>query len=263
LSLRPPGHWEPAESVVLCEGFDDRAFWAGWLLHLGCTDPGIQPGKSNRQEVRDPWDNLVKRSEFGFRALGNQFIRVVPCHGNSNIDREASRRLKERETRALDRLVLSYDVDGPPSETDARIRSLEQSAESLARDFGGQPSSDGWRLGETLVNLACWHSTEPSSPHLPDQQTLERLICAAFGEVYPKRGECVATWLASRSADGAAGARHFAWSHYAGWNHGTGDFYRLLWDNPGVAAALEAELRRAGLWQMVEEMVANNGAFGR
>ncbi len=23
-----------SQHVVLCEGYDDRAFWAGWLLHL-------------------------------------------------------------------------------------------------------------------------------------------------------------------------------------------------------------------------------------
>ena len=43
-----------SESVILCEGFLDRAFWAGWLEHLGCTDPGRQPGKPGRVPVKGP-----------------------------------------------------------------------------------------------------------------------------------------------------------------------------------------------------------------
>jgi hypothetical protein len=29
---------DAGESIVLCEGFDDRAFWQGLLLSLGCKD---------------------------------------------------------------------------------------------------------------------------------------------------------------------------------------------------------------------------------
>lgn len=29
------------ESCIVCEGYHDRAFWAGLLLHLGCIDPGL------------------------------------------------------------------------------------------------------------------------------------------------------------------------------------------------------------------------------
>ena len=47
-----------SEAVVLCEGFHDRAFWAGWLLRLGCTDPGLLPD-GTRRLVLDPWNKIV------------------------------------------------------------------------------------------------------------------------------------------------------------------------------------------------------------
>ena len=40
-----------SESVVLCEGYHDRAFWAALLEHLGCADPGRNPGKRGRKNV--------------------------------------------------------------------------------------------------------------------------------------------------------------------------------------------------------------------
>jgi hypothetical protein len=41
-----------SESAVLCEGYYDRAFWAGLLVHLGCVDPG--QGPHGRRPVFDP-----------------------------------------------------------------------------------------------------------------------------------------------------------------------------------------------------------------
>jgi hypothetical protein len=44
-----------SESVIYCEGYHDRAFWMGWLGHLGCSDPGLPPpGKTNRLPISDP-----------------------------------------------------------------------------------------------------------------------------------------------------------------------------------------------------------------
>ena len=40
------------ESVIACEGYDDRAFWKGWLCRLGCTDIYESSG---RRPVIDPW----------------------------------------------------------------------------------------------------------------------------------------------------------------------------------------------------------------
>jgi hypothetical protein len=52
------------ESVVLCEGYHDRAFWAGLLLFLGCNDPGIKQGIDERVPVSDIRGDPVTQGQF-------------------------------------------------------------------------------------------------------------------------------------------------------------------------------------------------------
>jgi len=60
-----------SESVILCEGYHDRAFWAGWLLHLGCTDPGLpSAGKATRTPIFDPWNTLNSSAQQGKVPVG-------------------------------------------------------------------------------------------------------------------------------------------------------------------------------------------------
>lgn len=66
------------ETVILCEGYHDRAFWSGWLLHLGCTDPGLpKPGRTGRQEVVDAGGRTVKGGDFMF--LTSAIITYASC----------------------------------------------------------------------------------------------------------------------------------------------------------------------------------------
>jgi hypothetical protein len=48
-----------SENRILCEGYHDRAFWAGWLLRLGCVDPGA--GSEARLVIYDPWNTPVTK----------------------------------------------------------------------------------------------------------------------------------------------------------------------------------------------------------
>ena len=41
------------ESWILCEGYHDRGFWAGWLTYLGCSDVGFRRGTPG-YPTRDP-----------------------------------------------------------------------------------------------------------------------------------------------------------------------------------------------------------------
>jgi hypothetical protein len=55
------------QAVILCEGFDDRAFLAEWLVGLGC------------QEARqDPWKNPSRPGSTGSRAqvAGSILVRL-------------------------------------------------------------------------------------------------------------------------------------------------------------------------------------------
>ncbi len=73
-----------SESVVLCEGPHDRAFWAGWLTYLGCSDEGFRPGTLGYPRP-DPWGDEVRGGEFGYHSRSHSFLRVVFCGGRSKV----------------------------------------------------------------------------------------------------------------------------------------------------------------------------------
>lgn len=52
-----------SESVILCEGFHDRAFWDGWLTFLGCNSDGFKPGTPGYPAL-DPWGDPVRRGQL-------------------------------------------------------------------------------------------------------------------------------------------------------------------------------------------------------
>jgi hypothetical protein len=101
-----------SESVILCEGFHDRAFWAGWLRHLGCTDPGLPTaGRTTRTQLLDPWNTPVTGGQYAYHSKSGQFIRVRPCHGIGNILPAARVRLGQRPSKRLLQLVINIDPD--------------------------------------------------------------------------------------------------------------------------------------------------------
>src|SRR5438874_3231905 len=110
LSFVPP----MSESLVLCEGFHDRAFWDGWLRLLGCDSAGFRPGTSGFPAV-DPWGVGVRGGQFAYRSNSGAFVRIRPCQGKTNVLREAKIRLAQRATKSLVRLVISVDVDASAS----------------------------------------------------------------------------------------------------------------------------------------------------
>ncbi len=249
-----------SEACVLCEGFYDRAFWVGWLLRLGCTDPGDQPG-GQRAPVRDPWNIKVVSGHFAFHSKSRKFIRVVPCNGKTNVMPAADSRLKDRVDRKLHCLVVNVDSDanaGDSSEVD--IPTAQAVANVVARHGEHQKEPNGdFRLEDgTLVTApVCWSASDVGLPGLPTEQTLERLVCAAIRAVYPDRGPAVQKWLDSRPAAPPAGPKEHAWSYMAGWyaEFGSDSFFREVWRDEGVAQQLESRLKACGAWR-IGEMLA-------
>src|SRR4051812_19765384 len=101
----------PAESVVLCEGYYDRAFWAEWLTRRGCQDARPRRSDGSFGQARDPFGKVVARGDFAFLSASGEFIRVRPCNGDKNVIEQAVTQLKERTTQALHRLVINVDTD--------------------------------------------------------------------------------------------------------------------------------------------------------
>jgi len=256
------------ESVVLCEGYYDRAFWAGWLEHLGCIDPGRQPGKPGRVAVWDPWNKLVTGGQYGYRSKTDKFVRIVPCAGKQNVFHkmrntlaEERRRMESSASQArLSRLIVSVDPDVSADAT-AETGFRRQDLVSLLREL--DPSSADTRQvdvslfgGATTVSLIRWEVRDPVAPGLPNEQTLERLVCAALVAAYPTRAPAVQGWLDSRPHAPKAGPKEFGWSYMAGWyaEFGCATFYQKIWLDNRVAAELRSRLMECGAWPIAEAL---------
>ena len=254
-----------SESVIYCEGYHDRAFWTGWLKHLGCVDPGLPPpGRSGRNPIFDPWNARVVAGQFAFHSASGLFIRVFPCGGKNNILREARLRLADRGSKTLARLVINIDSDVTTSGAKAGPSGLQvHDVVNLVRAFdaGAAPSAaneidlDG---GATKVSLLRWEASDPPAPGLPDQQTLERLACAAIIAAYPARAAAVQSWLHGRPIPPKRDPKEHAWSYMAGWyaESGCDFFYSNLWNDPQIAAELETRLQAFGAWRIATTLAS-------
>jgi hypothetical protein len=248
-----------SESIVYCEGYHDRAFWKGWLEHLGCSDPGLPPpGRTGRIAVYDPWSTEVKGGQFAYLSRSKHFVRVVPCGGKTKVLPAARSRLKQRTSKALVHLIINIDADLTAGGTAAGATGLQRrDVEQFARTFDpaaavnadGEIEIDG---GATRICLVRWEAPEPPTRGLPDQQTLERLVSAVLAGAYPARPLVVQDWLDKRPGPPGADPKEHAWSYMAGWyaEHGCEAFYSNLWTGPLVAAELEIRLKTSGAWKI-------------
>lgn len=251
------------ESVILCEGFHDRAFWAGLLERkLDCKDarPVLRGGI--RGVAVDPFTERVGRGDFAFLAPSGAFLRVRPCHGDSKVMAMTRVHLKARTTKALRHLIVNLDVDADDDDAERaklRVQGIRQSIEQLVtsidpsatRRANGDIEVDG---GTTLVSTVLWSTQDSAARELPAKDTLERLVCAALHEAYPDRSAAVAGWLANRPSPPPPSPKDHAWSHMAGWYGAKGcdEFYQALWNDEAVAAQLQTRLAANGSWRAIE-----------
>ena len=250
-----------SESVVLCEGYHDRAFWAGWLAYLGCSDPGQRPDRSNRVAVPDPWKTRVAGGEFAFHSSSGKFVRIRPCHGKNNILKAARSRLQDRVDKELTRLVISVDSDTSVDGTSAASPDLPSwGLDALKKEFpDSEVNQDGDMVfdGEaTVISFTRWEASDADTAGLPRKQTLERLVCAALVSAYPARGAAVKTWLDTRPDGPQAGPKEFGWSYMAGWyaEQGCEAFYRRLWKDDSLSKELKSRLTQCGAWRIAEAL---------
>jgi hypothetical protein len=252
-----------SESVILCEGFHDRAFWDGWLTSLGCNSNGYKPDTPG-YPAPDPWGRTVGRGQFAYRSTGGNFVRILPCNGKRNVLRAARNRLTQRTTERLVRLVINVDVDTSaagmaPGPTGLRqqdvLLQVQQIDRSASMNVDGEIEVDG---GTTRVALVRWEVSDPPTRGLPDQQTLERLVSAALAAAYPARAASVQDWLDRRPVPPGADPKEHAWSYMAGWyaTHGCEAFYSNLWTDSQVVAELETRLRSSGAWRIAETLAS-------
>lgn len=244
-----------SEAVILCEGFYDRAFWAGWLEHLGCPKP--VPGR-----VFDPAGKLVSGGQFGFYSPTGSFIRAVPCGGKERVLPEARACLEGRRIDSLRHLVLCVDPDVTTASEGGKTGLRAEDIQRLVRETVGEVetnadgdlSLDG---GSTIVSLVRWETNGDTHAGVPAQQTLERLVCAVITAVYPNRGPAVQKWLNERPEAPELTPKEFAWSHMAGYaGRGCENFFRAVWEDVRLVSELETQLNASGAWRVAESLVA-------
>jgi hypothetical protein len=195
---------------------------------------------------------------------------VFPCGGDrKKVLREARSRLQEESQRfqqhasrlRLGRLIVNVDSDLNADGTSAKTGFRRQDLVALLREH--DPSSvDTGQVevtlfgGATTVSLIRWEVRDPLAPGLPNEQTLERLVCAALVAAYPSRAPAVQGWLDSRPEAPKAGPKEFGWSYMAGWyaEFGCATFYQKIWLDKRVAAELKSRLMECGAWPIAEAL---------
>lgn len=232
------------QAVILCEGFDDRAFLAEWLVTLGC-----------REARQDPWKKSVTTGQFGFTSPSGHFVRVHPCNGKAMLAEIAGTYIDLHGARPVSRMVLCFDADCPAPAMAAPGSVLQSLA---ARRTVSAADSGATRIDGVDVAAIVWECDDPPHvPGVPAQQSLERLVAASIVAVDPARGASVLGWL--QAAPEQAGPEHkaHAYAYLAKWfsTSGCEDFYRAVWRDPAIRTQLEARLRRAGSLQRLQALL--------
>lgn len=246
-------------TILVVEGYHDRAFWAGWLAKRGWHDPGaVRDG--SRRTVTDPLGKQVKGGgHFAFRR-NNAFVRIVPAGGDSQVLPAAMQSLQSAQldraaTGAIDHVVMSLDADVGPAVTQDRIR------DSLSRTIEPVTSTESpWHLcNHTIrVDVAFWQSREAPTDNFAND-TLEAVIAHALRSVRPAWWAAVETWLKSRPEPPQRTAKELTWSIMAGWfaEQGCESFLQnALWDDADLASAIVGELDDTGISHIVAAMEA-------
>ena len=235
-------------SVVLCEGYDDRSFWSGWLDGFQI----IRASKSQIVEIK----NTGYESGTGEYALisptGN-FVGVRPVDSDTNLLRNLKSVLRDRPKYAVDRIVISVDPDTVEGDVRTGLRLEDILREAKASDPNAAIVEDNVSLfdGAVTVSLVRWEVAGETPRGVPPKQTLERLVCHAIQAAYPERAENVADWLAARrDPPPRDSGKAFSWSYMAGWfpENGCDDFFRAVWRDAKIAAELRKHLEESGAW---------------
>lgn len=231
-----------SQTVILCEGYDDRAFLAQWLESLGMTPTKGRP---------DPWDLPVKGGQYGYWRRDG-FVRIVPCDGKANIARHAITFVRQHATRPIDRMILCHDLDrDAPAAVGEGARDVLTSVEAQAETVGGI---------EFPIDVLVWGCTDaPGLQGVPDLQTLERLVVATLAAAHPDRAAAVQRWLDDAPATVEPIHKAAAYSYLAKWQASSGGdyFYRDVWLNEDHRPGLRARLEATGAWDILRTIVVD------
>lgn len=233
--------------VVLVEGFDDRAFFAGWLE----VRHRLRPVRSRAGLAPD---------EFAF----TRSHQPTPCASIRAYQRPGAGRLETFLRELVSKVdgptdfVVIWDDDGEGEPKLSAAGDAQKLGELLRAAIDdparlGPPQPDGSReiTGAAHDVRAYGFGLRYPEPmaHLPKKQALERVVLAAWAaNGADAHLEDVAAWLDQPPLpDPNRVKRHksMAGAFWAKWHahHGWGDFYREVWREEARADWLAATLR--------------------
>lgn len=240
-------------SLLLCEGYDDRAFWNGAVTRLGCRKLQDELGSAP-----DVWGHTEKQRGKGVFSCvdptGQHQFRIQPCGGDDGVLRAAEAHIAFLATRPIKTLIVAIDRDRRHGDIS---RTLQAIRTKLPPDSSSPASGSSWRSrGVEVHAIGLGEDSEPR-PGVPAQQCLERVVSAAFAFSRPTWAEHVAAWL-ERRPDRPSTSEHkaHAWSYMAGWyaEHGTSDFLHALWRDGSLARELLRVLEPTGALEALQAL---------
>lgn len=235
-----------SQRVIVVEGFLDRAFLAGFLKRSNCKSLGA-PGAP---APKDPWGARVAGGQYAYETPTGVFVRVVPSNGDRGVDKNVELYVKDAVTRPIELLLAIVDPD-VAAKTDWS-GPLHSKVGNLAAKCAGTADPQNPRAfrapGVDRAELGVW-TTDEVDARLPQKQTLERLVVAAIADAQPDRFAHVVQFLNTRPVPPPAQGKEEAMALMAGWFSWrlSEGFYEAVWEDPSIAAALEARLTKNGV----------------
>jgi len=158
----------PTETVILCEGYHDRAFWAGFLEDAGFQDARPKRAGGSRGTAIDPFGKPVASGDFAFLSNAGEFVRVRPCHGAPKVIERMKDRLTQRKTAGLEHLIINLDTDASDEGNDSIARedlsrAIRDRIRQIAEDFVEEPDGDVLLdQGATRISGVYWRRLFPA-----------------------------------------------------------------------------------------------------
>lgn len=189
-------------SLILCEGYQDRAFLSAWIDAIGDREARVV------EALKEQKRRALTIKDAHAKQIGDRQLYVVPCGSLEKIAPTA-RLLTKNHAESVDRLVVVADADG------LERREREQ------------------RLRASLQGIAV------SPQFIVWVPTLEGVIQRALEQARPTEMASVRAFLEKAPAPSMSG-KESPYVYCSTWEPDSfgESFYQLMWRRPALRAAL-------------------------
>ena len=237
------------ESLILCEGFDDRDFLAGWFAHAcGWRDYSQIPAPKMFMRKQVPPRLFLLDSPAGTHRIG-----ILPVGGRERLGDQIRRVLDEPVT--LRSLTACADIDQPSTAGSTAVVDLVRTAlQALGAATALAPP---WSVNGVQITAVSIGAGSVAIPGLDSKERLERLVLTAFARAWPARWATLQQWLANIPDGTGDRCRAAHWSVMAGWfpDGGCSDYLRrAIWQDSAMREQLTRLLAQTGLLEVTRRL---------